>query len=112
SDQAKHDVTRPEDRGQAQGRQAGAHAHGHGEVHAHNERSIGWAALLTGVFMVAEAGGGLLAGSLALLAHAGHMLTDAASLPLAWLAFRMAHRPAAWQRPYGLHRFPCLAGHR
>ena len=71
--------------------------------------SIGWAAVVTGVFMVAEAGGGLLAGSLALLADAGHMLTDAASLALAWLAFRMAHRPADWQRTYGFHRFQVLA---
>jgi len=104
-------VTRPEDRGKAQGRQADAHVHGRDEVHAHNEHRIGWAALLTGAFMVAEAGGGLLSGSLALLADAGHMLTDAASLALAWLAFRMAHRPADWQRTYGFHRFQVLAAY-
>ena len=104
-------MTRPEDRGKAQGRQADAHVHGRDEVHAHNEHRIGWAALLTGAFMVAEAGGGLLSGSLALLADAGHMLTDAASLALAWLAFRMAHRPADWQRTYGFHRFQVLAAY-
>ena len=87
------------------------HAHAPGVVHAQNERRIGWAALLTGAFMFAEAGGGLLAGSLALLADAGHMLTDAASLALAWLAFRIAHRPADWQRTYGFHRFQVLAAY-
>ena len=61
--------------------------------------------------MVAEAGGGIASGSLALLADAGHMLTDAASLVLAWLAFRVARRPADWQRTYGFHRFQVLAAY-
>ena len=52
-----------------------------------------------------------MSGSLALLADAGHMLTDAASLTLAWLAFRVAHRPADWQRTYGFHRFQVLAAY-
>jgi cobalt-zinc-cadmium efflux system protein len=86
------------------------HAHEHGRAgHAHNERAIGWAALLTGGFLVAEAVGGLLAGSLALLADAGHMLTDAASLGLAWGAFRIGRRPSDVQRTYGFHRFQVLA---
>jgi cobalt-zinc-cadmium efflux system protein len=90
--------------------------HGHGE-HGHapaatrNESRMGWAALLTGAFVVAEAAGGLLAGSLALLADAAHMLTDAASLTLAWFAFRMARRPADWRRTYGFHRFQVLAAY-
>src|SRR5688572_27313660 len=57
------------------------HSHGHG--HAANERSVGIAALLTGGFMLLEIAGGVFAGSLALLADAGHMLTDFASLALA-----------------------------
>jgi cobalt-zinc-cadmium efflux system protein len=61
--------------------------------------------------MLVEAAGGLLSGSLALLADAGHMLADAASLTLAWLAFRIAHRPADWQRTYGFHRFQVLAAY-
>jgi len=65
--------------------------------------------LLTAGFMVVEAGGGMLAGSLALLADAGHMLTDAAALAFAWLAFRLARRPADEQRSYGYHRFQILA---
>ena len=44
--------------------------------------------------MLVEVAGGLLSGSLALLADAGHMLTDFAALSMAWLAFRVARRPA------------------
>lgn len=88
-----------------------AHDHGaHGHVHGGgNERAIGIAALLTGGFMLAEVAGGLVSGSLALLADAGHMLTDFASLVLAWWAFRLARRPADWKRTYGFDRFSVLA---
>jgi cobalt-zinc-cadmium efflux system protein len=82
------------------------HAHHHG--HEANERSVGIAALLTGGFMVAEVVGGIVAGSLALLADAGHMLTDFASLALAWLGFRLTRRPADWRRTYGFDRFAVL----
>ena len=73
------------------------------------ERAIGLAALLTGGFMGAEVVGGLVSGSLALLADAGHMLTDFASLVLAWFAFRLARRPVDWKRTYGFDRFSVLA---
>ena len=59
--------------------------------------------------MGAEVIGGFISGSLALLADAGHMLTDFASLVLAWLAFRLARRPADWKRTYGFDRFSVLA---
>ena len=59
--------------------------------------------------MGAEGVGGLISGSLALLADAGHMLTDFASLILAWLAFRIARRPADRKRTYGFDRFSVLA---
>lgn len=89
------------------------HAHDHGAPgHSHgrtNETAVGIAALLTGSFMFAEVLGGLISGSLALLADAGHMLTDFASLVLAWLAFRLARRPADWKRTYGFDRFSVLA---
>jgi cobalt-zinc-cadmium efflux system protein len=84
------------------------HGHSHGHGHAANERSVGVAALLTGGFMVAEVVGGILAGSLALLADAGHMLTDFASLALAWLGFRLTRQPADWRRTYGFDRFAVL----
>ena len=84
----------------------GSAGHSHG---AGNERAIGIAALLTGTFMFAEVVGGVVSGSLALLADAGHMLTDFASLILAWFAFRLARRPADWKRSYGFDRFSVLA---
>ncbi len=76
--------------------------------HSHNERRIFWAAILIGSFMLAELVGGLVSGSLALLADAGHMLTDFASLALAWFAFRLSRRPANWKRTYGFDRFQVL----
>jgi cobalt-zinc-cadmium efflux system protein len=84
------------------------HGHSHGHGHAANERSVGVAALLTGGFMLLEIAGGLFAGSLALLADAGHMLTDFASLSLAWLGFRLTRQPADWRRTYGFDRFAVL----
>ena len=59
--------------------------------------------------MAAEVLGGYLSGSLALLADAGHMLTDFAGLALAWYGFRLARRPADRQRTYGWDRFSILA---
>ena len=58
--------------------------------------------------MIAEVVGGVLSGSLALLADAGHMLTDFAALSLAWLGFRLTRRPADWRRTYGFDRFSVL----
>ncbi len=78
---------------------------------ADSERKVLWAMLLTGGFMFAEVIGGLVSGSLALLADAGHMLTDFASLALAWFAFRLARRPADPQRSYGYHRFQVVAAY-
>ncbi len=89
----------------------GGHDHS-GGGHSHipkNETKIAIAAALTGVFMVAEVAGGVISGSLALIADAGHMLTDFASLMLAWLGFRLARRPADWKRTYGFDRFSVLA---
>ncbi|MCK0140549.1 cation diffusion facilitator family transporter [Aliiroseovarius sp. F47248L] len=85
------------------------HSHDHHDHIPKNERKIAIAAILTGGFMFAELVGGLLSGSLALIADAGHMLTDFASLMLAWFAFRLARRPADWKRTYGFDRFSVLA---
>ncbi|PYE80606.1 MULTISPECIES: cation diffusion facilitator family transporter [Rhodobacterales] len=79
------------------------------EARRSKERAILTAAVLTGGFMGAEVIGGLVSNSLALLADAGHMLTDFASLMLAWFAFRLARRPADWKRTYGFDRFSVLA---
>jgi cobalt-zinc-cadmium efflux system protein len=64
---------------------------------------------LTAAIMVAEAVGGWLSGSLALLSDAGHMLTDAAALGLALLAMVVAARPADPRRTYGFRRAEVLA---
>ena len=84
------------------------HAHVH-HAHGDNATRIFWALLLTAGFMIAEVIGGVLSGSLALLADAAHMLTDSVSLFFAWLAFRLSRRPADAARTYGYHRFPVLA---
>ena len=59
--------------------------------------------------MVAEVIGGLLSGSLALLADAGHMLTDAAGITMALLASTLAGRPATLERTFGYQRAEILA---
>ena len=83
----------------------------HDHLHNANERRTFWAAVLISGFMLVEAVGGLWAGSLALLADAGHMLTDAASLTLAWVAFRVSRRPATAVHTYGWGRMQVLAGY-
>lgn len=64
---------------------------------------------LTTSYMLAEAVGGLLTGSLALLADAGHMLTDAGALGLALFAIRYAERPATPQKSFGYYRVEVMA---
>jgi cobalt-zinc-cadmium efflux system protein len=93
---------------------ASHHDHGHGHDCGHhrhdgNEKRVRLALLLTGGFMVAEVAGGILSGSLALLADAGHMLTDAAALALSLAAFRASRRPETLNHSYGQHRFQVLA---
>ena len=64
---------------------------------------------LTSTFLVAEAVGGWWTGSLALLADAGHMLTDVGGLALALMAMSFAQRPATPQRTFGYHRVEILS---
>lgn len=89
------------------------HAHDHSHDHAHGaysgSRLLGFSLLLTAGFMLVEFAGGLIAGSLALLADAGHMLTDTAALVLAWAAVRIAGRPADMRRTFGYQRLRVLA---
>ncbi|PPE75360.1 cation transporter [Solimonas fluminis] len=92
-----------------------SHSHGHGgHGHSHDrphgsERQLLTAFVLTAGFMLAEVVGGLISGSLALIADAGHMLTDAASLALALFAVRMSRRPSDRRRSYGYGRMQVLA---
>lgn len=90
-------------------RHAPSDGHTHAHAHGSNESRLRLAAVLTAGFMVAEAVGGLVAGSLALVADAGHMLADTASLWLAWFAMRLARRPADLERTFGFHRLQVLA---
>lgn len=86
---------------------------GSGHTHAlpenQNESTL-WLSLgLTSSFLIAEVVAGVLLNSLALLADAAHMFTDAAALGVALAAVRLARRPADAQRTYGYHRFEILA---
>lgn len=76
---------------------------------AGHSRALGLALGITLLFMLAEAVGGLLAGSLALLADAGHMLGDAAALALALFVAWVAQRPPTAHRTYGYLRLEILA---
>jgi len=67
------------------------------------------ALVFTATYMVAEIVGGLAANSLALLADAGHMFSDAAALGLSLVAVMLAQRPATSNRTYGFHRAEILA---
>lgn len=77
--------------------------------HVSDARRLGWAFVITAVVMLVEAVGGLLSGSLALLADAGHMLTDTAALGLAWGAAHFAQRAPGGGRPTGQHRMQLVA---
>src|SRR6185295_10920181 len=86
--------------------------HGHGHSHSaagKNKRRLAIVLALTSVYLLAEFVGGLLTHSLALLADAGHMLTDVAGLALALFAIRFAERPATPERTYGYYRIEILA---
>ncbi len=88
------------------------HAHSHAPaVEAGNRRRVLVAAFFTCGFMVAEALGGIFTGSLALLADAGHMLTDSVSLVLAYVAYRMSARPGTSQMTYGFDRLKVLVAY-
>lgn len=91
------------------------------EIHAHapdgdartpagrHTQALLWTLGLTGGFLLIEVAGGLLTGSLALLADAGHMLTDVGSLGLALFAIWIAARPPTPSKTYGYYRVEILA---
>ena len=91
------------------------HAHHSHEHHHHavapdaDRRRLAAALALILAFMVAEVVAGLIAGSLALLSDAAHMLTDAASLTLALVAARLAARPPSGRFTFGLGRAEVLS---
>jgi len=85
------------------------HAHGHSHSHGHSHNHLNSALLLTALFAVVELVGGLVSGSLALLADAGHMVSDVASLTIAAIAARIASRPAHAGMTYGYGRARIIA---
>jgi cobalt-zinc-cadmium efflux system protein len=82
--------------------------HDHAHASAPQQR-LRWALVLAAGYMCAEVVGGWWTGSLALLADAGHMLSDVFALSLSLLAFRLAQRPSTAQQTYGHHRTEILA---
>ncbi len=85
------------------------HAHGGQSAAGKNKKNVAIVLGLTSLYLAAEVVGGLWTGSLALLADAGHMLTDVAGLALALLAIWFAEKPATPERTYGYYRFEILA---
>lgn len=90
------------------------HHHDHGARFLRDPKRIGRlriAFLLTCTTMVAEAVGGVISGSLALIADAGHMLVDSMALLFAFLGATFAQRPADAKRSYGYARLEVLVGY-
>lgn len=86
-----------------------SHDHDHGVTALSNRRRIALVLTITLTVLIAEVVGAVWTGSLALLADAGHMLTDAAGLVLALLAAHLVTRPANNRRTWGYQRAETLA---
>src|SRR4029079_7035648 len=88
----------------------GMHGPGHSHSHAldarraDSRRRMWWALWINVGLLLAEAIGGIITGSLAVLADAGHLLSDAGSIVLALIAARLAALPAAGRRTFGYQR--------
>ncbi|MET3962026.1 cobalt-zinc-cadmium efflux system protein [Marmoricola sp. OAE513] len=85
------------------------HGHSHASGRAEDRKRLLFVLALTSTVVVVEAIGAWISGSLALLADAGHMLTDAAGIVIALSASLIAARPASPQRTFGYHRVEILA---
>ena len=89
--------------------------HSHDHNHAaevtdkDSSRRVLIAMVLIASFMLVEVAGGIYSRSLALLADAGHMLSDFAALLLTWMAFQISNKKPDLKRSYGYHRFQVLA---
>ncbi len=95
---------------------AGGHGHSHsGSGHNHgvaadaDRRYLSGALALIVAFLITEVVVGLIAGSLALISDAGHMLTDAASIVLALIAIQLSAKPAQGRWTYGYKRAEILS---
>jgi len=84
------------------------HSHEH-DLTSRGETRLTLALLLTATYMVVEIVGGIFFNSLALLADAGHMVSDAMALALAWFALRVSKRSPTDRHTYGFKRTEILA---
>ena len=99
---------------------ADGHDHDHGHGHSHgpprtraerekDRKRLGFALVFTSIIAIAEAVGGYLTNSLALMSDAGHMLTDISALALSLLALWFAAKPANVRKTYGYYRLEILS---
>jgi cobalt-zinc-cadmium efflux system protein len=95
--------------GKPGGSDGGSHGHDHGVLAAGHRRPLAMVLGISSVILAVEIVGAVLSGSLALLADAGHMLTDVAGLSLALIAAVLAGRPATDARTWGYRRAEVLA---
>ena len=116
-DHASHSHDHDDHAGHSHDHDHSGHSHSHGHHdhdHSHDYREAGRRSLiisliLIGGFMIAEVIGGLISGSLALLADAGHMITDAMAIALALVALWIGDRVEDAERTYGFRRAEVLA---
>ncbi|MDZ5619791.1 cation diffusion facilitator family transporter [Nocardioides bizhenqiangii] len=85
------------------------HGHGHSAARAADRRRLRWVLVVTGTVLVVEVVGAWITGSLALLADAGHMATDAGAVVLALGASYVAARPGGARSTFGYHRVEVMA---
>lgn len=106
-----HDHAGHDHAGEDHGHRGHDHAHG-GHAHSHaagaDEWRIACACLIIVAFLALQVVGGVISGSLALLADAGHMVSDAVALGMSWAALRIGRRPADPLRSYGYRRLEVL----
>jgi len=86
-----------------------AHEHHHHDVDAMGDRRLGWAIAINMLLTLAQIIGGVLSGSLALIADALHNFSDAASLLIAWVARRIGRQPADYFKTFGYKRAEVIA---
>jgi cobalt-zinc-cadmium efflux system protein len=98
---------------------AHSHGHDHGHTHSHSQlygagtaastRALKWSLVLTLIILIAEGIGGWVSNSLALLADAGHVLTDAGALGLSLFVAWLARQPGSGAKTFGYLRWEILA---
>ena len=87
----------------------GGHGHDHSPPGAGHRRPLAVVLGISGTILAVEVAGAVISGSLALLADAGHMLTDAGALAASLLAFRLARRPGSGAWTFGFRRAEVLS---